>query len=160
MSRLYYNQFTVNLDQFMANIFLELRIYYDSTICVGVGYQCDNIDFSLEMAQKFYNCYKTIFKSLCDFTNWRGTSALWLDECELSEDVTVSIYEFEPLPNSLSEYWKGGSTADTSDDGYCKDVSDFNLGDTGLGRYSMQLLFNTMTNYMGMALGETKTYKR
>lgn len=43
MTELYYNEFTLDLDSFMANVFLELRLYYDSRVCVGVGYQCDNI---------------------------------------------------------------------------------------------------------------------
>jgi hypothetical protein len=38
MQNLYWNEFTVDLDTFIANIFLEIRLYWDSRICGGVGY--------------------------------------------------------------------------------------------------------------------------
>lgn len=120
MSKLYYNEFTVDLDSFMANLFLEIRTYYDTTFCFGVGYQTDSITFRVEMAQKFQNCYKTLIKSLCDFSNWQGTSALWLDQCELSDDVTVTLYQVDPIPNALDNYWFGGSTADLTTGSGCK----------------------------------------
>ena len=44
------------------------------------------------MAQKFENCYKAVLKSLCDNSNWTGASAKWLDDCELSDGVTVKVY--------------------------------------------------------------------
>lgn len=50
MSRLYYNEFTINLDSFMAYFFMEFRVYFDSTMCFGVGYHCDTVDFTIEMA--------------------------------------------------------------------------------------------------------------
>jgi hypothetical protein len=113
-SRLYYNKFAVDLEDVRANLFLELRMYFDSSVCVGVGYAIDNVLFKLEMAQKFVSCSKTVLKSLCDFSNWQGNSAKWLDSCELSEDVTVSLYEVEPVANSVTNYFYGGDTFDTT----------------------------------------------
>jgi hypothetical protein len=49
-TRLYYNKFAIDLEEVRANIFLELRMYFDSSVCVGVGYSIDNVLFKLEMA--------------------------------------------------------------------------------------------------------------
>jgi hypothetical protein len=78
-------------------VFFELRLYYDASLCYGVGYDYDNINFKLEIAQKFRNCYKTVIKSLCDFTNWSGTTARYMDECDFSDPVTVELYNVDPL---------------------------------------------------------------
>lgn len=92
------------------------------------------------MAQKFFNCYKKVLSSLCDFSNWRGTSAKWLDECSLSEDdVTVSLYEISPLPNDINDYFKGGSTFDV--DNYCYKIVP---GLDPIQAYALDLLFNYM----------------
>lgn len=47
---------------------------------------------------KITNCYKTIIKSLCDFTNWTSIYAnKWkFDECELSGDEDVTLTNFDP----------------------------------------------------------------
>ena len=45
LEKAYYNKLTINLEEFMANIFVELRIYYDTHICFGVGWESEAILF-------------------------------------------------------------------------------------------------------------------
>jgi hypothetical protein len=75
-----------------VNVFAEFRIYYDSYVCFGVGWESEDILFTIEMAQYFQNCYKTLLKSLCDFSNWRGQTAKWIDECSDSNDEEITLY--------------------------------------------------------------------
>ena len=93
------------------------------------------------MAQRFINCYKTVLKSLCDFSNWNGNTAKWLDTCEQSDDVTVSLYSIEPIPNSLEDYFYGGDTYDIAK-GCVASVLPFNL-------YVVELLSNYVSNLIG-----------
>jgi len=53
LSEAYYNELTVELSDFMADIFMETRLYYDSTLCFGVGYECDTITFSVAFEMTF-----------------------------------------------------------------------------------------------------------
>lgn len=77
-----------------------------------------------------------MLKSLCDFSNWKGSSAKWLDSCELSEDVTVSIYSISPLPNGDTNYFYGQSTFNAANGCY-KIIP----GMLPINSYAMELLF-------------------
>ena len=44
-TNLYYNEFIIDLEQFTADVFLEFRLYYDSSVCIGAGYDVDSMTF-------------------------------------------------------------------------------------------------------------------
>ena len=67
----------------------------DGQICPGIGYEYDNIDIYTNMSMKFNDCYKNIFTDLCDFsTAWKNYDSLYLDECNLSGDSLIEIYDW------------------------------------------------------------------
>ena len=44
------------------------------------------------MAVKFNDCYKNIITDLCDWSSsWTGYKALWLDECNMSNDSLIEL---------------------------------------------------------------------
>jgi len=50
---LFYNATTYDLASFVSALFAEVRIYYDSNICFGVGYSISTITFSIKFTQSF-----------------------------------------------------------------------------------------------------------
>jgi hypothetical protein len=51
-------------------------------ICVGTGWNSDAITINIKAKMIMKDCYKVIFNDLCDWTNWTGDRAMWLDDCE------------------------------------------------------------------------------
>lgn len=98
----------------MASVFTEIRLYYDSTLCFGVGYSIEEITMDLSLAMTFQNCYKEMLKSFCDFSNWHGESAKLVDECDTSEEQSITLYSVSPVPDEINDYWYGGSTYSSS----------------------------------------------
>lgn len=45
-------------------------------------------------AISFQDCYKYFFLSYCDFTNWTGDDAKWIDDCQDSNTETITVVEF------------------------------------------------------------------
>ena len=84
------------MDTFIVNVFMELKLYWDSYFCFGLGYEIQNVNFQIQMAQKFKNCYKTFIKKFCDWSNWVGQTALYLDECEDSNSVLTKLFSINP----------------------------------------------------------------
>lgn len=46
------------------------------------------------MAMAFKDCYKNLIYTLCDYTNWLGPDAKWLDSCDNSNDEDIPIYDY------------------------------------------------------------------
>ena len=52
------------------------------------------MDIQATITQK--DCHKIIFNDLCDWTNWTGDRAMWIDECENEgSPETWQLSEFE-----------------------------------------------------------------
>lgn len=42
------------------------------------------------------DCYKGVIEDLCNFSStWTGYEALWLDECNLSDETVVSLNKWD-----------------------------------------------------------------
>lgn len=68
----------------------------DFELCPGAGWEIEKVDAILEMSMKFNDCYKNILTDLCEYNvNWSGRNSLWLDECDLSNDSLIEIYDWE-----------------------------------------------------------------
>lgn len=61
------------------------------------------------MAMKFYNCYKVVIQSLCDWTNWTSKYSKLIDECSQSDDEEVNLYQINPIPADEIGYFKLGN---------------------------------------------------
>lgn len=44
----------------MTDVFAELFIYYDGTICFNAGWEVEDILLTFETTLNLYNCYKVI----------------------------------------------------------------------------------------------------
>lgn len=94
VERFYYNEFTFSLSKFHYNTFLSLILNGNWQYCLGAGIETEAIDLAITMSMKFMDCYKTIFKDLCDFTTtWRGYEAKWFEECDQSVDANIEMWE-------------------------------------------------------------------
>jgi hypothetical protein len=49
------------------------------------------------MAMSFRDCYKIALNTLTDWTNWVGKTALWIDECDKSNDEDITLYTWNPV---------------------------------------------------------------
>lgn len=92
----------------MANLFAEFTIYDQGYLCLGVGYEVQDIQISLQTAMKFQDCYKMVVESLCDFSNWtklgrKEGNILFglLDECEWSDEEMITLHTFTPVDDDI-----------------------------------------------------------
>jgi hypothetical protein len=76
---------------------------------------------TIEVANKFQNCYKTIIQSLCDWSQWFSASASLLDECDQSDSVDVTLYTWNPITQDSKTLWYGIDTypSTTTDKAKC-----------------------------------------
>lgn len=91
----------------MANVFGEAYVYDDGYVCVNSGYQLQDVLLTVETANTFMNCYKTIIQSLGDWSQWTKTTGPFFDECDQSESVDVTLYKWNPITQDQITYWSG-----------------------------------------------------
>jgi hypothetical protein len=61
-----------------------------------VGYEKGAIEILLETSIRMSDCYKGVIEDLCNFSStWTGYEALWLDECNLSDETVVSLNKWD-----------------------------------------------------------------
>jgi hypothetical protein len=88
------SEFTINLNNFLLYLFLEVRFYWDSTACFACGLTVEQVILNLLLALRFMNCNKVVLDSFpfCLLTYWQGLDAKVFDECYFSDSESVSIY--------------------------------------------------------------------
>lgn len=92
----YFNEFVVELARFKANLFASVIVNANFYLCPGIGWSTEAIEFSLTMQQKLMDCYKTILKDLCEFSDtWTGYEAKWFEECDRSNNAQIILMEEE-----------------------------------------------------------------
>ena len=67
------------------------------------------------MAMRFENCYKILldYFPFCIFNTFAPGSK-WYDECQLSDDESLTLYTTTLLPNAKSSYIAGSPTVSTN----------------------------------------------
>lgn len=61
-----------------------------------MGYEKGAIEILLETSFRMSDCYKAVIEDLCNFSStWTGYEALWLDECNLSDETVVSLNKWD-----------------------------------------------------------------
>jgi len=58
---------------------------------------------------KFRNCFFTLIKSLCDWSNYGAGWELNDDNCYTSEDEDVTLWSWNPVEQDEIEYWYGSN---------------------------------------------------
>ena len=61
--------------------FVEFVYYWDIHYCINGGWYTEKINVLFTAATAFYNCYKNFILAYCDYDNWVGQSALFIDDC-------------------------------------------------------------------------------
>lgn len=94
LQALYINQLTMDIEKFKLNYFMSLIFTNDYYICFGAGQQAQEIKILVEMAQKFWNCSKTIVDDLADFSaTWTGADAKYFENCSQSGNSKITMID-------------------------------------------------------------------
>lgn len=108
MSRLYYNELTVDLSKFKMNIFFSVILNAKGQLCTGVGYENEVIEFLVNSASRFLDCYKVIIRDVCNLAaSWTGKDAKWFDECDQSTSTEIDLLEIEIKEPDIDHLWTG-----------------------------------------------------
>eukprot|EP00349_Pseudokeronopsis_sp_Brazil_P003062 CAMPEP_0202956738 /NCGR_PEP_ID=MMETSP1396-20130829/1247_1 /ASSEMBLY_ACC=CAM_ASM_000872 /TAXON_ID= /ORGANISM="Pseudokeronopsis sp., Strain Brazil" /LENGTH=180 /DNA_ID=CAMNT_0049673903 /DNA_START=164 /DNA_END=706 /DNA_ORIENTATION=+ len=116
---IYYNSLELDLNDFQANVFAEIRFYYNTYLCWGLGYEIESILMNILLSMRFGTCAKVLLQNipfLC-FDNARDEDAQgFFDDCEQSSDETIWLYTWNPssFQTTNQGYWKGGDTYDSN----------------------------------------------
>ena len=111
IDRLFYNEITYELDEFLAFLFGDIILIYKDLsvanptnpfdsyknfgICFAAGYNYQDISMQVETILKFPQCYKMLVQSLCDWSQWTTVITKFgknqylyglLDQCTMSVD--------------------------------------------------------------------------
>lgn len=111
-----HHEVTVELDEFMANLFGEFIYYENYYLCFNFGYQIETVLLTFYNLIYFQDCYKTMIQSLFDWSNWDtifdSETDYWglLDYCEDSEDEDVTVYDYNPIESDEEKFWLGDGT--------------------------------------------------
>lgn len=75
--------------------------------CLSAGWKTQPINMLLKMSMTFQDCYKNFITQLCDWSNWSGTDAKLLDECDdsSSQDITLLTYAPTAYQTTKTNYW-------------------------------------------------------
>jgi hypothetical protein len=64
------------------------------------------------MVMSFINIYKNVIYKLCNFSNWLGADALWIDSFSSSSSATITLYKWNPYKVYTETYlWGTGLRA-------------------------------------------------
>ena len=50
-----------------------------------------------KIAFTYRDCYKNLFNTPVDFSNWLGPKAMWVDSCEFHSDEDILAYSYNPF---------------------------------------------------------------
>ncbi len=94
--RLYENRTEIILDDFKAQLTLQLKRWYNSgSTCIAIYNSIEDLVFEIIIRQKFIEASKNIVEHLWTLDNWDSPWALYLDDIELSEAVPIYVLKRE-----------------------------------------------------------------
>ena len=67
-----------------------------------MGYNTDAILMTLFTAVNWKDCYKNLFNTLFDYSNWIGPTATWIDFCDFTTEEDLLLYSYSPLGLTVS----------------------------------------------------------
>lgn len=83
-----------DLAEFDASIILAMIFVSDYKVCFGVGYEVEQIDFTVKVSLQLWNYAMTILEDLLDFSStWSGAEARYLDEIQASNNKDILFYD-------------------------------------------------------------------
>ena len=81
-------------------------------LCFNAGWYTEDILFTVKMAMSFKDCYKNILYTPFNWNNWVGPTAKWIDYCDNSNDEDITLYQYNPVTTTMTDYWLGTGTRD------------------------------------------------
>ena len=96
IQRVWDSTVSFSIPEFTTEMYYSFTFSQTGQICLGIGWSSGTI--SLKTQGKFTqkDCYKTLFNDLCDWSNWTGDRAMWLDYCaNEASPVTVTISNWQ-----------------------------------------------------------------
>ena len=97
-----------NLAQFASHVLVSVTITGDYKMCLGVGYDIEEIILELKSTFKFWDCAMTILDDLLDFSDtWTGRDAKYLDKCSQSETRTITFFDDSLRAADEKKLWWG-----------------------------------------------------
>lgn len=103
-------ELTGDMDKFKTSFFMSIIFNGEKEYCTGMGYEMGAVEFLLETSFRMSDCYKQIIEDLCDFSaTWTGYEALWLDECNLSDETVVSLNRWD-IADEVTDFMFSGTT--------------------------------------------------
>ena len=85
-----------------------LGIKYPGKLCFDMGYNTQALLLKITQSISWRDCYKNVFKTFTDWSNWVGPKAMWLDFCDFASSQDMLLYTLNP--------W--GISADTGDQSF------------------------------------------
>ncbi len=118
ISTIVLNTITAHVPKFKSDFFLNLIVNANYQVCPGLGYEIEEVAAVLSTSLKFNDCYKVVLTDLCDFSSsWSGYNAKWIDECDLSNDSLIEIFDYT-LIDTYQDFPSLGTVTATSKS-YC-----------------------------------------
>ena len=107
--RLYALELTGNVDEIKSYVFAEFLYFVDRTVCFNFGWYTTKILMTVKIAMSFKDCYKNIWYTLLDYSNWYGPTAKWIDTCDSSNDEDVTLYAYQPVASQTGYFYGDGT---------------------------------------------------
>ena len=88
--------------------------YRNYFLCSDIGVKVRPVDLQINLSVKLRNCYKVLFQSLTDWSNWTkiGPKSDYfgiLDYCKNSDSESVTLFQYKPISSDLDFIFWGNS---------------------------------------------------
>lgn len=78
-------------------------LYYDDYfICFNAGWGTQSISAQLQLSMSFKDCYKNVINTLFNWSNWVGPTALWIDNCDNSNEQALTFIQRNLVPSTYT----------------------------------------------------------
>ena len=133
------------MDKIKTYVYAEFLYFLDRTFCFNFGWYTTKVLMNIKTAMSFKDCYKNILYTILDYTNWYGPTALWIDQCDNSNDEDVTIIQYSPSPvdKAYGQYFFGDGTKSKCWPGFV--VADNHIFGNMLHNFISSYLLNTKT---------------
>jgi hypothetical protein len=76
--------------------------YRNYFLCSDIGAKVRPVDLQINLSVKLRNCYKVLFQSLTDWSNWTkiGPKSDYfgiLDFCKNSDSESITLFQYKPI---------------------------------------------------------------
>ncbi|CDW73486.1 UNKNOWN [Stylonychia lemnae] len=111
VKKTYYNELTLTVDSFRANVFGEIAFWQSGSICLNTGYEIEAILVTAQTAMKFYDCYRAIIYTLFNWDQYKTVDFMnFFDTCSFSDAEQLTLKEWDLINADKIKYLTGDGT--------------------------------------------------